>query len=283
MKADVLDLHNKQPWGNQKIKLYMEYYYNVPKDFKQYTYLSQICHAEGIKTGVEYFRRSKPVCMGALYWQLNDCWPATSWSGIDYYGRWKALHYYVKRFYQNILISPVINNDRLEVHVVSDSTSDISVKMELSLFDFEGNELNSINKKATISALESKMHYSCKIDEILRGNDPRQVFLYCELKMDEKVLSTNPLFFDLPKNIEFPAPKIERKIQKIENGFEIKLLSDKLARNVGLIYEKEDGFFSDNYFDLLPGRVKTITWESDKMVDKEEFIHTLELLMINDL
>jgi len=106
IQSPVMMAHQKHPRGNQLIREYMLREYPQPKDFESFLYVSQVLQAEGIKIGAEHFRRIMPLNMGSLYWQIDDCWPVASWSSIDYYGRWKALQYYARRFYQDLLISP---------------------------------------------------------------------------------------------------------------------------------------------------------------------------------
>ena len=96
-----MQAHQKNKGGNERILTYMLREYNQPKDFDSFVYLSQVQQAEIIKIGAEHLRRQRPRTMGSLYWQLNDCWPVASWASIDYYGRWKALHYYARRFYDD--------------------------------------------------------------------------------------------------------------------------------------------------------------------------------------
>jgi len=99
----VMLAHQKNNEGNSIIHDYMLRYYGEPKDFASFLYASQVLQAEGIKIGAEHLRRIRPRNMGGIYWQLNDCWPVASWSSLDYYGRWKALQYYAKRFYAPLL------------------------------------------------------------------------------------------------------------------------------------------------------------------------------------
>ena len=102
----VMLAHQKNNAGNSIIHDYMLRDYPQPKDFASFLYASQVLQAEGIKIGAEHLRRNRPRTMGSIYWQLNDCWPVASWSSLDYYGRWKALHYYARRFYAPLLVSP---------------------------------------------------------------------------------------------------------------------------------------------------------------------------------
>jgi beta-mannosidase len=98
IRSTVMQAHQKNKGGNERILTYMLREYRQPKDFASFVYLSQVQQAEIIKIGAEHLRRQKPRVMGSLYWQLNDCWPVASWASIDYYGRWKALNYYARRF-----------------------------------------------------------------------------------------------------------------------------------------------------------------------------------------
>ncbi len=103
--SQIMEHHQRNAGGNSRIIHYLGQYFKFPKDFASLLYLSQLIQAEGLKTGIEHFRRLRGRCMGSLYWQLNDCWPGASWSSRDYFGRWKALHYLARRFYSPILLS----------------------------------------------------------------------------------------------------------------------------------------------------------------------------------
>ena len=120
IQSPVMLAHQKHPRGNQLIREYMLREYPQPKDFESFLYVSQVLQAEGIKVGAEHFRRIMPRNMGSLYWQINDCWPVASWSSIDYFGRWKALQYYARRFYDELLISPHEADGKINIHLVSD-------------------------------------------------------------------------------------------------------------------------------------------------------------------
>src|SRR5438270_13792221 len=100
-----MQVHQKNKGGNERILSYMLRWYPEPKDFPSFLYVSQVLQAEAIKVGAEHLRRQRPRTMGSLYWQLNDCWPVASWASIDYYGHWKALQYYSRRFYNDLLAS----------------------------------------------------------------------------------------------------------------------------------------------------------------------------------
>ncbi len=124
--------------------------------------MSQVLQAEGIKIGAEHFRRSRPETMGSIFWQLNDCWPVASWSSIDYYGRWKALQYYARRFYAPILVSPHIEGGAVRVYVVSDKTAAQPAMLHVRLMDFDGKILLEDKRDISIDPLASKVYLDCR-------------------------------------------------------------------------------------------------------------------------
>src|SRR5919206_2093841 len=137
IQSPVMLAHQKHPRGNQLIREYMLRDYPEPKDFESFLYVSQVLQAEGIKVGAEHLRRIRPRNMGSLYWQIDDCWPVASWSSIDYYGRWKALQYYARRFYNDLLVSPTMQNGYLKMFVVSDRPQAVPAKIRVTLMNFD--------------------------------------------------------------------------------------------------------------------------------------------------
>jgi beta-mannosidase len=126
IRSVVIQAHQKNKGGNERILTYMLREYREPKDFASFVYLSQVQQAETIKLGAEHLRRQRPRTMGSLYWQLNDCWPVASGASVDYFGRWKALQYYARRFYDDVLISPYAHDGGIEVYVVSNKLQPLS-------------------------------------------------------------------------------------------------------------------------------------------------------------
>ena len=124
--------HQKNHGGNERILTYMLREYPEPRDFASFVYLSQVQQAEAIKVGAEHLRRNRPRTMGALFWQLNDCWPVASWSSIDYFGRWKALQYYARRFYADLLLSPFAHDGTVDVYIVSDKLQPVAGQVRIT-------------------------------------------------------------------------------------------------------------------------------------------------------
>jgi beta-mannosidase len=137
----TMENHQKNSAGNGLILYYLAHTFRFPKDFEKMVYVSQLLQAEAMRYGVEHWRRNRGRCMGTLYWQLNDCWPVASWSSIDYFGRWKALHYFAKRFYSPVLLSVREEATRAEIHVTNDLTKPVQARVGWSLERLDGEVL----------------------------------------------------------------------------------------------------------------------------------------------
>jgi beta-mannosidase len=274
--------HQKHPRGNQLIREYMLRDYPEPKDFPSFLYVSQILQAEGIKLGAEYHRRSRPRTMGTLYWQLNDCWPVASWASIDYFGRWKALQYYARRFFAGVLASTAETDGEIGVYVVSDLTDPIAGVLEARLLDFAGQTLWTEREELEIQPLASRKELSISKTTLLADRDPSAVFLNVRLTASGELLSSNNRYFLPPKELALPTPKISAEVTESGGTLRVKLSTDRLARNVRLSYGPDDGFFDDNFFDLLPGSTRTVGYEPEGEVTIEAFRSGLVIESIVD-
>ncbi len=282
INSPVMMAHQRHPRGNQLIREYMLREYPEPKDFASFLYVSQVLQAEGIKIGAEHLRRIMPHNMGSLYWQINDCWPVASWSSIDYTGRWKALHYYARRFYSEILVSPHEENGNVNVFVVSDRVRPAAAQLNLSLLDFEGNKLWGQRQDIEIEALKSKSYLTIPIERLLAGKDPKQVFLFAEVLVGGKQVSTNEHFFQPYKNLSLARPQIKAEVVSARGGFKISLSADKFARAVYLSTTNHAGFFADNYFDLIPGRIVEVEFRTAQSIPLNDFRKQLKIRTMAD-
>jgi beta-mannosidase len=267
--STVMQAHQKNKGGNERILTYMLREYSQPKDFASFVYLSQVQQAEIIKIGAEHFRRQRPRTMGGLYWQLNDCWPVASWASIDYYGRWKALHYYARRFYDDVLISPFLHDEKVDVYVVSDKLQPFSGTIHTRLLDFSGKALLDQSKDIQIPAQSSAIYLTFDKAALVTKADPRRSFLVFDLEVAGKRVSRNLIFFDVTHNLELPAmPQIQTTLSKTGGDYTITLQSSQLARGVYISFGDLDVDTSDNYFDLLPGESATVTLKSAATLDQ---------------
>ncbi len=267
--STVMQAHQKNKGGNERILTYMLREYRQPKDFESFVYLSQVQQAEIIKIGAEHFRRDRPRTMGGLYWQLNDCWPVASWASIDYYGRWKALHYYARRFYDDVLVSPFLHEDKIDVYVVSDKLQPLSGTIHTRLLDFSGKVVLDQTKDVQIPAQSSAIYFTLDKADLTAKADPERSFLVFDLEVGGKKISRNLIFFDVTHNLDLPvAPKIEATLNKTGGNYSLNVQSPQLARGVYVSFGNLDVESSDNYFDLLPGESATITLKSSATLDQ---------------
>jgi beta-mannosidase len=277
--STVMQAHQKNKGGNERILTYMLREYREPKDFASFVYLSQVQQAEIIKIGAEHLRRQRPRTMGSLYWQLNDCWPVASWASIDYYGRWKALHYYARRFYDDVLVSPYSHDNKVDIYVVSDKLQPISGTIHTRLLDFSGKVLLDQTKDIQAPAQSSAIYLSFDQADLVAKGDARSSFLAVDLEMGGMKISRNLVFFDITHNLQLTvSPKIEAtlspagmnndKNKKNDQSYTITLQSPKLARNVYISFGDLDVETADNYFDLLPGEPATVTLKSSATIDQ---------------
>ncbi len=277
----VMKSHQKNHGGNEKILTYMLREYPEPRDFASFIYLSQVQQAEAIKVGAEHLRRNRPRTMGALFWQLNDCWPVASWSSIDYFGRWKALQYYARRFYADLLISPNAHDGTVDVYIVSDKLQAASGQADVQLMDFKGEVLFDKTQDAQIPPQSSAVYLSLNEKEILGSANPDTVFLALDLNVDGQRVSRNEIFFDHMRNLNLPLkPAIQNSIQATKDGYAVTLQSPVLARNVYLSFGDLDVPLSDNYFDLLPGEPATVQLKSSATL--EHLQQALKVVSLTD-
>ncbi len=257
--SPTMQSHQKNVGGNDRIHTYMLRQYREPKDFASFVYLSQVLQAEAIKVGAEHLRRNRPQTMGSLYWQLNDCWPVASWASIDYYGRWKALQYYARRFYADLLVSPYLHDGVVDTYVVSDDMKSQTMELSVRVMKFDGTLVSSETKQIAVRPLSSTMVSSGKQADLLRGADARGSFAVYELKTaDGALVSRNAIYFAAAKDESLPRPVIEGDIKADGRDFVVSLRSSALARDVYISFGDIEAKYSDNYFDLLPGEEKQV-------------------------
>ncbi|MGA7400936.1 MAG: glycoside hydrolase family 2 protein [Candidatus Sulfotelmatobacter sp.] len=269
IRSTVMQAHQKNKGGNERILTYMLREYREPKDFASFVYLSQVQQAEIIKIGAEHLRRQRPRTMGSLYWQLNDCWPVASWASIDYYGRWKALHYYARRFYDDVLISPFLHDDKVDVYVVSDKLQPLSGTIHMRLLDFSGNSLLDQTKDVQVPAQSNAIYFTVDKASLVEKGDLHGSFLVFDFEVAGKRVSRNLIFFHVTHDLELPvAPKIETSLNKTGEDYTVTVQSPKLARSVYLSFGDLDVQSSDNYFDLLPAEPVTLHLKSSATLEQ---------------
>ena len=280
--SDVMMAHQRGgSYANELIEWYLLNEYRKPKDFQSLLYLGQLLQGDAIRMAMEAHRRDMPYCMGSLFWQHDDCWPVASWSSRDYYGRWKAQHYFAKKSYNNILVSPIANGNKLDVYIVSDLIKPVKGKLQIRIMDLKGNIVFTQEKMVTAPANTSKIQFSDDIDRMLNGKQRNEVVVNARFFENGKTeVISNNYFLTRYKDIDFPKAVISKQTAVADGGFDVTVKSDVFARGVFFSINGIDNFFSDNYFDLLPGEPVTIHVTSS--LSKAEFDRQLQSVSISD-
>lgn len=261
IESEVMNGHQKSSIGNALIRTYMERDYIVPEKFEDFVYIGLVLQGHGMRHGMEAHRRNRPYCMGTLYWQLNDSWPVVSWSGIDYYGNWKALHYQAKRAFAPVLVNPVQEGDSLNVYLLSDRLDTLQqLTLEMRVIDFNGKVL----KKKAMKAIELPGNSSVQVhrealNALITPAQSKETFMLLTLKDKAgKKLSEEVHFFRPTKELALPQTEISCKVKQVDGRCEVTLSSSKLAKDVFIQIPVQGARFSDNFFDLLPGETKRV-------------------------
>ena len=269
LESEVMNAHQKASIGNALIKKTMALYYDVPDDFEELVYKGLVLQGFGIRHGIEAHRRNRPYCMGSLYWQLNDSWPVVSWSSIDYYGNWKAMHYQAKRAFAPVLLNAFKEGETLCIYTLSDDLNAYpNATLQLKLMDFNGKVLKKKIIKGEVPA-NTTILFDKEHDEEW-ATAPKTTFLLMTLK-DAKgqTLSEEIYYFNYPKDQELPEAKVAYKVKQLDGKCEVTLSSKQLARDVFVEIPVQGAKFSDNFFDLLPGQTKKVIITSDDIKKSE--------------
>jgi beta-mannosidase len=259
MTSYIMEQHQKNANGNTLIVTQMLDQFRLPKDFDSLVYLSMVLQAEGIRYGVEHWRRHPRRTSGTLYWQLNDCWPVASWSSLDYFGRWKALHYAARRFYAPLMLSIEDGSTEQKVYITNDLRITWEGSVRWSLETLGGKVLDAGEEPVKAAPFDVTLvcclDFSNRLDDDLR----REVIFIAELLQERECLARQTAFFVPTKHLALADPEITSQLRIIQGQVCIELTSRSLARLVECALEGVDIVFSDNYFDLPAGRTATIT------------------------
>lgn len=258
----VMECHQRNQAANGKILSYLSQTFRYPNSFDDLLYASQLMQAEAIRYGVEHWRRNRGRCMGAIIWQLNDIWPVASWASIDYYGRWKALHYAAKRFFAPVMISaeeegelsqnPKINEyhpapleKSFRLNVCNETLRDVTGEVVWALRTPDGAIVRQNQQTLTIPAMSAKWldKVDCA-DASLTGHYVSFAFV-----VDDVALSEGTCIFCAPKHFEFVDPRLTLETR----GDTLVVTSHAYAKQVWLESEDADLLLDDNAFDMNPG------------------------------
>ena len=294
----TMENHQKNRGGNQTILDYVSRRYRFPKGQDALIYLSQLNQAYCMQVGVEHYRRLTPRCMGAIYWQLNDCWPVASWSSIEFTGKWKALHHVARRFNAPALVSahipgdenPIINNYRRstvrEVHLytVYDAPKPAKGLLRWDLFTLDGDIILSGKKKVALRHGESVKQQTLDLAKPIAKHTLDRIYLRIALDVDGSTVSEDSVFLASPRFLNLPRTKKTATTIRLLTptkaliGFTSPVFQHRFAFDLpGLAHTT-----SDNYFELYPRVKKEVVVEFAKPVTKAALAKALRFHSLVD-
>jgi len=281
--SQTLEKHNYQLDGNSRLHRYIADLFGTAQNLEQFVYLSQVTQARAIKTYVEHLRAHNSKNNGVLFWQLNDCCPAVSWSAIDQTKEPKALFHYAKRFFSKVLIAvvsgmaePQVNLPpllkSLNVVVINDSDQPLTTNLSCRLIDLYGNLLDQVEHPVVVAPFSTSAIPKLPKD-IVCPADSHKCCIHLLMKKDGKKIAEN-LFFYLPdKYIDWPKAQITKSFSQVgDKCWKLKLCSDAIAKDV-CVSTSRVARFSDNFIDLVPPDAAEI------IIDFEEKLSSIESLL----
>ena len=279
----VMESHQKNDAANGKMLYYLSENLRYPKDLTHLLYASQVLQGMAIKYGVDHWRRNRGRCMGTLYWQINDDWPAPSWSSIDYFGRWKALHYMAQKFYAPHAVSMTLEDHRCHVYFSNESFETTEYSLTLSIRDLSGNVLETYETKGNspaFSAIETAVVDICSWED-----QKDDIFLEAVIHTkDQKVLKDVETLVPY-KYLNLKNPVISTEAEETNDAFILHISSDCFAPFVALDFDDADVIFSDNFFHLTDKTVQDIIVKKEDILqghfeNTEDFRKRLQILSL---
>lgn len=261
--SPLIQNHQKHKRGEELITTYMNKDYHTPKDDQSYIYLSMVQQAEIIRYGMEAQRRKMPDCMGSLYWQLNDCWPAISWSSIDFYQHPKALYYTARRSMAPVAFVPVNEKGIFMLYIASDLHDTVSATIKVRGLDFRGKNIYQQDIQTILEPSKVKSYYSIPMKTLFNLNLPDNAYAHLELYIHDTLVQEYNNYFNKPVDIHLLKPNYKTSLVEAPGGYRLDISSNVLARAVYLWSDGGRIDFSDNFFDLNPGQVKSVLLKTD--------------------
>jgi beta-mannosidase len=250
MEAPVMLHHQRSAGGNDKILYYLTDRFRLPASFSDLVYLTQIQQAEAIRIGVEHWRRNRPRCSGALYWQLNDCWPVTSWASIDHEGRWKALQYAARRFYAPVALSIEEEGCHVRVFVANDHPHPWQGTWCWSLETLQGEMVETGSAEVTAAPVHGSCVGEFDFSRAVKKHGAINLVFCSGLYEGGECLSRQTMLFAREKDISFPNPELHWDVSQEGDQLQISLTANAFARYIELRLDGADVIFSDNFFDI---------------------------------
>ena len=252
----LLQSHQKHQRGKYLIDKYMEEEFPVPADIGDYLFVSQLVQASGMVRAIETHRRAMPYCMGTLYWQLNDSWPSISWSSVDYYGKWKALHYKLKDAFAPVFISFDTSQNNPAIFVINDAPVPLQARLVVKLQTFEGETIELFISDLIVPSSPEKIVLDLPITFLASRKNLTDYFIHAELLVNENIIARKQHYFIPSKYLHLSNEQPEIQWINRNDFIEISVTAKSLIKDFMLQSNDSEGFFEENFTDLLPGTTR---------------------------
>ncbi|MBY0243724.1 MAG: glycoside hydrolase family 2 protein [Burkholderiaceae bacterium] len=256
LATPVIEAHQKflAGKGNERLLQYVGYEFDPPRDFPRFVYLSQVMQAEGIELAALHHRASRPYTMGSLYWQLNDVWPGASWSSVDWFGHWKALHFHARRFFAPVALAALRDaGGTTSVSLLNDRPRAVRGEWRLRVMSLDGAVLRDEQRQVQLAPLSAWKATEYTDQQLLGGADPATTVAVFELHAEGEPVSRRLVYFKAAKEIAWPDPGLQAQLRRAGGGVVLELRAATLARAVWIDFGELDATLSDNALTLLPG------------------------------
>jgi len=286
--SPLMNSRQHHPNGQKELENEVGHHFKLGEEttgedaFTKWSYLTQSMQSLCIKAQTEHYRRGRGMSsktMGALYWQLNSIWQAPTWSSLEYGGRWKMLHYFVKNFFAPVLVSSFETSGLFSVHVTSDLNENVNSVAVMTLHSWSGKTLKTFKVPANMKPLESREIYNATVKDLISGNNKNDVFLTITLLNTKGVeISRNYQFFAEIKDVTLVDPKLNVTVaSEGEKSLKLSVTSAAHAPYTWLA-SPLSGRFSDNGFLTVYGETRSITFTSEENIDVNKFRSTLSVM-----
>ncbi len=249
-QSPVFEHHNKQVEGPERLHRFLSGFVKMPHDFADFIYKTQIVQAEALKTMVEHWRREKFHTAGSLFWQLNDCWPVSSWAVIDSELQPKAAYWYSRRFFAPLLVSFKPAGKSVEIWATNDSLSTVEAELVFEVIGFSGEAGWARHERVLIPA-NTSLRLAAPVGEELLQLDPRRQYARAQLQKDGQLLAANRYFFSRYKHLELESPHLDCQLEQGEaHTWQVRVKTDRFIKNLALLEPPAGASLTENYFDL---------------------------------
>lgn len=279
----VMENHQKNPAANGKILYYLSENFRYPENFRKLLYVSQILQGMAMKYGVDHWRRHRGRCMGTLYWQINDNWPVASWASIDYFGRWKALHYMAKKFYGPQAVSMCMDGDIMQVYLANESMDAQSYQVAFYVKNMECEILEKLTGTGTVGVQESA---PILVVDVSGWEDKKyEIFLEAEVTLADGGVLCDVETLVPYKYLELDKPEITAEVEEQGDAFVIHLKSSCFSPFTAIGFTDADVTLEDNFFHMTDGEEMCVRLDkkdirNGEILDAADLTQQMEILTL---